>query len=181
MIGSPATMKINVNPLIPNEIWGGGQGGIENGFLFKTTENKQLDYWDNLVPNPTIVKEIVFDRESPQTIYVGWEGELSKSVDNGKSWTTLIDRHEEAHFFFGIGVSTHNPNVVFAGKWDKSGAPQNLEIFYSTDKGDTWESHSFEHITQGGVWDLKVVQQGDKDRLFLGLDKGGVVEVSFKN
>ncbi|WP_439490257.1 WD40/YVTN/BNR-like repeat-containing protein [Algoriphagus sp.] len=180
MIGSPATMKIKVNPLIPTEIWGGGQGGIENGFLFKTKETEQLDYWDNLVLNPTVVKEIVFDRQSPQSIYVGWEGELSKSMDNGNTWTTLIDRHEEAHFFFGIGISPNNPNLVFAGKWIKGGQSQPLEIFYSMDKGETWDSHSFQHISEGGIWDLKVVKQGNKDRIFLGLDKGGIAEIAFK-
>lgn len=180
MTGSPAGMKIKVNPLNTKELWGGGQGGIENGFLFKLEENEQAGYWDNLVPNPSIVKEIVFDRQTPQSIYVGWEGELSKSIDNGKTWTTLIEKHEEGQFFFGIGVSPNDPNVVFAGKWVKGGMPQNLEIFYSTDKGENWESVVFPHITHGGIWDLKVIDQAGKDKIFLGLDKGGIVELTFK-
>jgi len=175
-----ADMILKVNPKKPDEFWAGGQGNIENGFLVRVTGNEETGYWDDLVPNPTVVKELVFDRENPQTMYVGWEGALTKTVDNGTTWTTLIDRVETKDFYFGIGISTQDPNIVFAGKWLKGGVSQPLEISYSKDKGETWESHSFPHITNGGILDLKVIRQGNLDRIFVGLDKGGIVELQFE-
>ncbi len=171
------TMNMAINPLKPNEIWAGGQGAIEDGYLVRIKNEEEVDAWYDLVPNPTVVKEIVFDRQNPQSIYVGWEGELSKSIDNGKTWQTLINRHEEAHFFFGIAISPTVPKRVYSAKWIKARDSQKLEIYYSEDKGVTWKTSEFPQINQGGVWDMKVTQSGTKDRIFLGLDKGGIVEL----
>ncbi|GMQ31537.1 sialidase family protein [Algoriphagus confluentis] len=170
-------MTIAVNPLKPDELWAGGQGSIENGYLIKIKNDQEEESWYDLVPNPTTVKEIVIDRESPQSIYVGWEGELSKTTDNGKTWQTLIDASENSDFFFGIGLSPTVSSRIYAGRWIKGKDQQTLEIYYSDDKGITWQSNKFLQITKGGVWDLKVTRSGNKDRIFLGLDKGGVVEL----
>src|SRR5690606_8015541 len=96
-------LRMAINPLAPDEIWAGGQGAMEDGYLVYLKEETEQQFWNDLVPNPTVVKEIVFDNLNPQTIYVGWEGEIAKTTDKGASWETLIDRHEEAHFFMGIG------------------------------------------------------------------------------
>lgn len=176
MAAMPST-RVSINPIIPDEVWIGGQGSIENGYLVRLKNNQEVDYWTDLVPNPTVVKEIVFDRENPQTVYVGWEGELAKSTDNGKTWQTLINRHQDSHFFFGIGLSPSVSTRIYTAKWKKGEESQKLELYHSDDKGVTWKTEEFSKITQGGVWDLKVIQSGNKDRIFLGLYKGGIVEI----
>ncbi|WP_373524484.1 WD40/YVTN/BNR-like repeat-containing protein, partial [Aquiflexum sp.] len=170
-------MRVFVNPYAPSEIWAGGQGAIENGFLVYIKEEEEQNQWNGLVPNPTVVKKVVFDKQSPQGIYVGWEGELAKTTDNGATWKTLIDRHEEAHFFMGIGISQNDPNLVFAGKWIKIEDPQPLELYYSQDKGNTWKTMNFPGVDFGGVYDLIVKSESDRERIFVGLDKGGVYEI----
>ncbi|WP_114750022.1 WD40/YVTN/BNR-like repeat-containing protein [Pleomorphovibrio marinus] len=170
-------MKVFVNPAQPTDIWAGGQGGMENGYLIHLSDEEEINYWNDLVPNPTTVKKVAFDTQTPQGIYVGWEGELARTTDDGQTWETLIDRHEEAHFFFGVGFSSTNPNLVFAGKWEKTDGPQPLELFYSLDKGDTWEVKSFPGVTYGGIHDLIVKTESGKERVFVGLDKGGVYEI----
>lgn len=174
------SMNIAANPAIPDELWVGGQGSIENGYLVRLKNGQEQDAWFDLVPNPTVVKEIVFDAENPQSVYVGWEGELSKSTDNGKTWKTLINRHEEAHFFFGIGISPRSSKLIYSGKWIKAAETQKLEIFCSQDGGENWQITEFPQITQGGVYDLKVIRDGDLDRIFVGLFRGGIVEMTFK-
>lgn len=170
-------MTLALNPLKPDEVWVGGQGSIENGYLIKLKNEQEEKSWYDLVPNPTTVKEIVFDRDNPQSIYVGWEGELSKSIDNGKTWQTLINAQENSDFFHGIGISPTKSSRVYAGRWIKGREVQKLEVYYSEDRGATWKTEEFPQIAQGGVWDLKVIKLGNKDRIFMGLDKGGIVEL----
>lgn len=150
---------------------------IENGFLVYLKGEKEVNSWNDLVPNPTVVKKIVFDNLTPQTIYVGWEGELAKTTDKGASWKTLIDRHEEAHFFMGIALSQIDQNLVFTGKWIKTDGEQPLELFYSFDKGNNWKTESFPEVSFGGIQDLIVKSESGKERIFVGLDKGGVYEI----
>lgn len=170
-------MMVELNPQKPADIWFGGQGGIENGYLVHWQDEAVQNEWNDLVPNPTVPKAIVFDNNTPQNIYVGWEGELNRTSDSGKTWETLIDRHEEAHFFFGVGVSDSNPDLVFAGKWIKGAEQQPLTLYYSQNGGDTWEESTYADEDQGGIFDLKVISTEGTERIFLALDKGGVYEV----
>jgi hypothetical protein len=169
-----------VNPLMPDEIWLGGQGGMENGYLVHLKNEEVVQEWYDLVPNPTVVKKIVFDNLNSQNIYVGWEGELSKTTDNGQTWETLIDSHEESHFFMGIGISGQDPNLVYTAKWIKTPEKQPLELSYSKDQGNTWTTKTFPGVGYGGVFDMIVVTEGGTDRIFVGLDKGGVYEIKAK-
>ena len=173
-------MIVSKNRYKDNDLWFGGQGGIENGFLINSFNNS-IREWHDLVPNPTVIKAIAFDNQSQQNIYVGWEGELNKSNDHGSTWTTLIERHEEAHFFFGIGISQINPNMLYAGKWIKAAPNQPLEIYYSSNGGMTWDLEIIPNESKGGILDLKVKSESNKDRIFVALDGGGVYELSPKN
>lgn len=171
-------MMVEINPRKPTDIWFGGQGGIENGYLVYLKNESVHDEWYDLVPNPTVPKAIVFDNSTPQNVYVGWEGELNRTSDSGDTWETLIDRHEEAHFFFGVGVSDNNPNLVFAGKWAKGKEEQPLTLYYSQDGGDTWKENTHTSENYGGIFDLELISTTGGERIFLALDKGGVYEVS---
>ncbi len=171
-------MRMAINPYAADEIWAGGQGAIENGFLVYLKGEEEVGFWNGLVPNPTVVKEIVFDNLTPQAIYVGWEGELAKTTDKGATWQTLIDKHEEAHFFMGIGISQTDQNLVFSGKWIKTEDEQPLELFYSFDRGNNWNTEKFPGVRFGGVQDLIVKSESGRERIFLGLDKGGVYEIN---
>ncbi len=172
--------KVFVNPVKPNEIWLGGQGALENGYLAHIKDETLVNEWYDLVPNPTVVKKVIFDKLSPQTIYVGWEGELSKSTDNGNTWETLIERHEESHFFMGIGLSDQDPKLVYASKWIKTPDKQDLELYYSKDQGKTWTTKKFPGVDYGGVFDMIVVTENETDRIFVALEKGGVYEIKAK-
>jgi len=172
-----ATSAVAINPLLPNEIWLGGQGGIEDGYLVHLENEIEINRWLDLVPNPTTVKKIAFDSQNPQTIYVGFEGALLKTSSNGQSWETLIDEHQSSKFFFGINISELDNNKIYAAGWLKGNEPQPLVLYYSVDKGLTWKQDIFTAEQYGGVLDMLLKTEGNKERLFLALDKGGVYEV----
>lgn len=172
-----ATSGLAINPLISNEMWLGGQGGIEDGYLVRLENEVEKNRWIDLVANPTTVKKIIFDTQNPQSIYVGFEGGLLKTLNNGQSWETLIDELESSKFFFGITISELDDNKVFASGWLKGGEPQPLVLYYSENKGLTWNQDVFTQEPFGGVKDMLLQKVGNTERLFLALDKGGVYEV----
>lgn len=179
-ISTTTGMMVEVNPIHKSDIWIGGQGSIENGYLVYFKNESIVYEWMDLVPNPTVVKEIYFEGTSSQNIYVGWEGALLKSSDNGSNWTTLIDEHEESSFFYGIGVSVRNSNLVFTGKWNKGMEKQDLTLYYSQNGGKDWYKENHLPEQHGGILDLKMVNGTEGERIFLALDKGGVYEVSYE-
>jgi hypothetical protein len=167
---------VTINPA-NKDIWAGGQGSIENGFLLRSSNGVDWDSWYDLAPNPTVVKEIVFDRSTNQRIYAGYEGALVSTTDNGQTWNTLIES-EENRFFFGLGVSENRAEHVFAAGWIKTYDDQPLILYYSKDHGQNWQSASYPRETFGGVYDMVVVSEEGRERIFLGLYKGGVYEVT---
>lgn len=167
---------VEINPL-DNRIWAGGQGAIENGILVSSADGIEWQTWGDLVENPTVVKEITFSDLDEQEIFTGWEGALLKTNDAGATWKTLIDS-EETRFFFGISLRPGNPQKVYAAGWVKTPDPQPLLIFLSKDSGDSWEEIRYVDEQYGGVLDMQIKHHNGKDVLILGLDKGGVYQVT---
>lgn len=174
------TDAVAVNPNRQTEIWAGGQGGIENGFLLKSPQGDEEEWteWFDLVENPTVVKEIIFDGEDADKVYVGWEGKLIATENSGQTWKTLIDETEEARFFFGIAKSTRDNNVIFAGGWLKRfDDPQPLILYYSVNDGQTWKQVEHPSENLGGIYDIQVLSEAGKERVFAGTYKGGLYEI----
>jgi hypothetical protein len=169
---------VRVNPEGSKEIWAGGQGSIENGFLLRSDNETDWDVWDDLVDNPTTVKEITFGEKGPDHIFVGFEGALLETEDGGETWNTLIDS-DEGRFFFGICTSDSDPDRFYTGGWVKTPDPQPLKLFITSDGGETFKEEIHESEPYGGIWEM-VIDYGvsGKDVLYLGLDKGGVYEVT---
>lgn len=159
------------------EIWAGGQGAIENGFVIRSVNETEWDQWTDLVENPTVVKEITFTPGNKDRIFVGWEGALLRTGDSGQTWQTLIDS-EENKFFFGICTDDENPDLIYAGGWIKTPDPQPMILLISRTRGDSWEEFQFPGEAYGGILDMQIRHEEGKDILYLGLDKGGVYEVT---
>lgn len=169
---------VTVDPNTPHDVWAGGQGAIENGFLLRSKNETDWDVWDDLVDNPTVVKEITFAKTADRNIYVGFEGALLRSGDDGENWETLIDS-DEGKFFFGVGLSDGDATQFYAGGWLKTSDPQPLVLHITYDGGETFEEVTYEPESYGGIWEMVILSESTstKDRVFLGLDKGGVYEV----
>lgn len=175
------TAVAEINPFITTDLWYGGQGGIENGYLGYLRNEQPVNQWDDLVDNPTVAVEVAFTSHESQNILVGFEGALMKTANNGDSWKQVIDGHVDGlRFFYGIDKSGHTEDVFYAGGWLKGVDQQPLILFISQDAGETWETKTFEDEQSGGILTIKVVSDGNSDRVFVGLDGGGVYEVDVR-
>jgi photosystem II stability/assembly factor-like uncharacterized protein len=172
------TAVAEINPLKLTDLWYGGQGGIENGYLGYLRDEQPEEQWDDLVDNPTVAVEVAFTNQGAQNIFVGFEGALMKTSNNGGDWEQVIDGHVNGlRFFYGIGKSDESENHVYAGGWLKGEEQQSLVLYRSQDSGDTWESKTFDDEQSGGIFTMKVVSDGSRDKVFVGLDGGGVYEI----
>lgn len=171
---------VKLNPQDPESIWAGGQNGIEQGVLLHSPDGgESWENWLNLVEAPSVAKEIAFHPSKAEEVYVGFEGGLIKTPDRGEEWETLI-HSEENRFFFGLAVHPNNPQTIYAAGWLKRfDEPQPFIIFVSKDGGSTWEEFEHNEPAFGGVYDMELVTEGGKDKLYVGLYKGGVYEVTF--
>lgn len=171
------TSVAEINPYAASDLWYGGQGGIENGYLGYLRNEQPIKHWDDLVDNPTVAVEVAFVNEGNH-ILAGFEGALMKTSNNGDTWKKVIDGHTEGlRFFYGIDNSDQRPANIYAGGWLKGADEQILQLYLSRDSGETWETRTFVDERSGGIYSLKVISSGNSDRVFVGLDGGGVYEV----
>ena len=104
-----------------------------------------------------------------------------KTSNNGDNWTQVIDGHVNGlRFFYGIDNSDHNEHHVYAGGWLKGMDQQSLVLYRSHDSGVTWEAKTFEDEKSGGIFTMKVITVAGHDKVFVGLDGGGVYEIDVR-
>lgn len=169
---------VEVNPLT-EEIWAGGQNAIEELVVYKINYNENF-LWRTLLPSPSVAKDIAFHPFNSNEVLIGAEGGIIKTSDNGESWTTIKENHEEARFYFGLNYDPNNPDIIYAAGWIKEFTnPQPLILYISNDKGATWRSYTNgnPHVF-GGVYDMLLTTENDQTIIYLGLYKGGVYKVT---
>lgn len=175
------THVAELNPFKKTDLWYGGQGGIENGYLGYLRNEQPGEEWTDLVDNPTVAVEVAFTKPNSENIFVGFEGALMKTSNNGDNWKKVIDGHENGlRFFYGIDKSENNEHHIYAGGWLKGEEHQSLVLYSSRDSGESWNTTLFEQEQSGGIFTLKVVSEGNRDKIFVGLDGGGVYEIEVK-
>lgn len=171
---------VEINELT-EDIWAGGQNAIEGFKLYRVNTNDTVE-WNTLLPSPSVAKDIAFHPVNTNEVLIGAEGGIIKTIDNGATWASIKENHEDARFYFGIDYDLIDPNVIYAAGWLKNFSdPQPLILNISRDKGDTWEEHKYPDLNlMGGVYDMLMVNNTQHVILYMGLYKGGVFKVTVK-
>lgn len=165
---------------VNNEIWFGGQGGIENPVLLQVALNDgSAKNHPNLMPAPSSIYAVRFAPDNHNSVYVSGEGGVVRSNDNGASWHTVLG-DVNYRFYFDIAIDPAHPQRLFTAGWDKKFAePQPLIIEWSDDTGESWQQYQYpaEASFFGGVRSMLLVQEQQRNVLYLGLWKGGIMRV----
>lgn len=156
-------------------IWVGGQNSIEEAFLWKSEDTGATwREWPRIVDDVSTAKTAAIHPHDSKTVYAGLESYILKTTDGGETWEEIFV--EDGRFFFGIAINPVRPERIYAASWFKTSDPQPLIVHISDDEGESWREVHEGTARFGGVWDLLHVNEGMIDRLYLGLNKGGVYE-----
>jgi photosystem II stability/assembly factor-like uncharacterized protein len=107
-------------------------------------------------PHEGHVKNIEFDRENPDTFYVGVEvGGAFKTTDAGKTFTEMTGFYEDVHRLHTV---SSKPNDVYmsTGKG----------LYHSADKGGNWEEYSIKPSTGIDYPDALVISPQKPELMF---------------
>jgi photosystem II stability/assembly factor-like uncharacterized protein len=122
-------------------------------------------------PHQAHVKSISFDPRNPEVIYVAVEvGGFLKSVDGGKSWTTVSGLNPDAH---RVLVPASAPGKVYGTMPTTNCGPEVAAGFcVSSDGGQSWRSMTPRDFRIGYV-DPFFVHPNDSNLLFVAGAKTG--------
>ena len=176
---------ITIDPSNSNIIWAGGEKGLFFPFLLKS-DNAGKNWNDIAIPTSgdNAVYNIAIRPEDSNTIYVGMEGQLVKSIDGGDNWTILLEP-EDYPYFRAIVIDPLNPDHIFTGSGPSAGCdnPRDspLEIWESYDGGEKWICHNVS-TKEGGrrVLSLVIDSRSNENTLYIGTSYGGLWSYEFK-
>ncbi|MCP5064585.1 MAG: hypothetical protein GY936_19280 [Ignavibacteriae bacterium] len=123
-------LAIAVNPTNPDEVF---YGNVE---LAKTSDGSTITlqttvpgggYWD--CPIHVDIHKIVYSPSNPNTIYIGSDGGIFKSIDGGVNWTHINNNINTVQFY-RIASDNNDVNKVYGGAQDNGN-------FSTSDKGAT--------------------------------------------
>ena len=145
--------QIGTHPLIPFNIWVGGESG--RGNLFSPDGGDSWIFSSSITAHYPMV--YAFTHEFPTTIYTtGWlrTGELTASTDGGASWYTLTHKLNEGlsnktkelglrgdgpsdFHIHGLAVAPSDPNVIYVGSVHDT---VYTELNFNLDGAHIWKS-----------------------------------------
>lgn len=160
-----------------SRIWWGGQGSIENGVLYSyRLADAQKQIFQNLLPDPSVYYNVRF---SDNRVFASGEGGIVVSENQGESWKNLLP-DSNFRFFFDVMIDATRNNRLYTAGWDKKfSEPQALILQWSDDAGQKWQSLQFKGAADfyGGVRSMLLVKRQGQTYLYLGLYKGGIMQV----
>jgi len=122
-----------------------------------TWTNFEINYWKDLL-------SVAF---SSTTIYIGSEGEIFQSTDNGATWTSHLDGVTMSNL---NAVSFANDNIgLMVGKGINGSAVYKDVMFRTIDSGIHWE----QKIVSGGYYDIHFLANGKALTSMYNIDRVG--------
>jgi photosystem II stability/assembly factor-like uncharacterized protein len=170
---------VRLNPAT-QELWYGGQGPIENGFLVQhVLSTGERSIYSTLMPNPHVYYGIRFDPTRPNVVYAAGEGGVVFTTDRGTTWRNLLG-DKDYRFYFDIAIDPADRAHLYTAGWTKLfDEPQPLILEWSRDGGSMWQTHEYPASANffGGVRSMILVDEAGKKSWYLGLHRGGIMRV----
>ncbi|GEM_PF-2051593 len=165
---------VAIGPTNDNIIWVGGESMSFNAFLEKSIDGGAS--WTTLaLPNAwnNAVNSIAIHPSDSNTVYIGMEGHLVKTINGGKNWSVILSP-EEYPYFKALRLDPLNPDHIFAGFGPNAGTAspinnKSLIVWESYDGGETWVSHGVDiEDGEGSVLCFTIYTAEDKNVLYAG-------------
>ena len=157
----------------PNNIWVGGEWGIELPFVLRSQDYGNT--WDLFSLSDgwaDACLSIVIDPHDPDIVYSGMEGRIMKTIDGGKNWD-IIFTPEKYHYFHGFVLS--RGSILYASGALNHSDPDEHILYKSLNQGNTWEIISHPIKKTRGTNSLIVLEEDDLDILYFGTRYSGVI------
>lgn len=164
---------LNRHPMY-NDLWLGGQNAIEESTLVRFSLNQQtFEFWNALLPAPSVNQHIVFDNGNPDRLLISAEGGILTSDNYGETWDVLLE--DTQNFYLSLLQSPKHTDLWYTGRWQKGLEPHPLEFMYSTDGGHHWQTHTHPNDDQNyGVRSMQLIpiDSSQGDVIWAGLQSG---------
>ncbi|MFA0963141.1 hypothetical protein AB9P05_15160 [Roseivirga sp. BDSF3-8] len=166
---------IRIDEQNPNIVWAGGEGGIFNPYLYKSTDYGET--WDfKSVPNDgdNAVYDIEIKPGDSETVVVGLEGLLVRSTDGADSFTITAEPAEGTYFLALDRAPGVSESLVYASGSEFGTKAGSLFFYRSEDFGQTWTKvvNNEDEYAPLATLDLEVRTNFLRDGIFFGTDRG---------
>lgn len=156
------------NPYNSSIIYHTGETDFFQGFVYASFDAGET--WNEVVAiDNNCIHDIAFHRSLPGVVYYGGESIIGKSEDYGRTWIKqtfvnyvyffkIIPHPDEDDTFFALGFQRDNES--------------SLEIYASTDSGDSWQLfYRKEYTNRGAVIDALI----HEDKLLMYSHENGIL------
>ena len=139
--GSIGASSINYavisNPLIPTEIFVGGESGRFAPYLLRSIDDGIS--WSNYILFPpyfgpyfvdNVVYDLAFDPIDGSKLYAGMLGVIGKTTDKGETFQRILGWEDGIYRNWRIAINPHNPKDIFS---------TGFYLYRTQDGGQTWE------------------------------------------
>ncbi len=160
------------NPFDGSIIYHTGEFEFFKGFVYASFDSGKT--WEMVVGiDNNCIHCIAFHQSLSNVVYFGGEGIIGKSVDFGRTWEqAFID-----YVYFLKIVPDPKRDGVLYGLGVQRNDEQSLEIYFSTDGGDSWQIfHKKEYEDSVAVLDALIYD----DKLFMYSTEEGVLAIELE-
>jgi photosystem II stability/assembly factor-like uncharacterized protein len=168
--GGLGVHAIAPDPREGSRVFAGGESGFFQPFLLRSTDSGQ-SFAELAVPASGDNAHYSITIGSDNCVFSGMEGRIVRSPNGGDTWEAVV-APDERLYFFGLGLSPNNPAIVYAaGSLNQTGT-QDLRLYVSTDRGDSWMTLRAQTVVQAGTLSLAVRVEAGVETVYMGTGSG---------
>lgn len=123
------------HPLNSEFIYSGGELSLFDSYLSYSLDAGANWSMSSVEPNQA-VNGITFHPTNTDTVFIGKEGSIHRSVNKGASWTIVFNT-PNYEYIYSIVYDVNNPGILYAAG-AVNGENEVVRIFRSTDGGSNW-------------------------------------------